>query len=399
MNVREMMVKRAALLKEADAILKTALDEGRASTDEENAQVDDLEKQAKAMQGTIDRAERMTALQAELSTPNERRIPAAPAIIRSGLGDNELKATAFYIKHGDASAIKGLAAEQMTDFMAASNDTDMNIGTSADGGYLVPTSHFQGIVAKRNESALFGPLGVTPYNGYRGTTLNVPIETGAANVFVATAESTGAVDRDAPVFDLAALTIVHFTKSLELTNDLRDMEDSALMTFLTNYIGRALAMTHNSALITEALADGTSVTLGAAAAGTAGDPEEMEGALAAEYSDGAFFVMRKATLYKYRKLTGSPFLYQPTPAGALSPRQLGESQVFLSSFPAAIGAGNKSIILGDFEYMGMREIPMTFLYDPYSKANTSRVMLHYRTSLVYKVTNADAILYGKHPTA
>ena len=201
------------------------------------------------------------------------------------------------------------------------------------------------------------------------------------------------------MFDLAALTYVNFTKSLELTNDLRDMEDSALMAFLENYVGRALAMTHNSALVTEALAGGTAVALGAAAAATAGDVETVEGALAAEYSDSAFFVMKKATLYAYRKLTGNPFLYQPTPAGAIAPRQLGESQVFLSSFLAAIGAGNKSLAYGDFQYMGMREIPLTFLYDPYSKAGTSRVMLHYRTSIVYKVTNADAILYGRHPTA
>jgi HK97 family phage major capsid protein len=400
---RELKNQRATLISQARALLEVAEKENRDLTAEEQTQYSEKMTAIDALKARIDRADQLAALESQMSEPEPRKnsaLPGMPAFNRkTGLGDNETKATAFYIKHGDTGALKGLQADQTTEFMAGSNNTDMNVGTQADGGYLVPTGHFQGIVGKRNESALFGPLGVTPYNGYRGTTLNVPIETGGSNVFVSTAESTGAVDIDAPVFNVAALTFVNFTKSLELTNDLRDMEDSDLMNFLTGWVGRALALTHNSALVTEALLDGTSVTLGAQTAATAGDPETLNGALLAEYSDNAFFVMKKATLAKYRALTGSPFLYQPTPAGALSPRQLGEYSVFLSSFVPAIGSGLKSSILGDFSYMGMREIPLTFLYDPYSKANTSRVMLHYRTSIVYKVTNADAILYGKHPTS
>lgn len=408
MNVRELMAKRATLVGQARALVTLAETEQRDLSAEETTQFDGLMAEADKLQATIDRLGKLESIETGLKQGQRQSNGGAqafgmPAINRLGLGDTETKATAHYIRTGDVRAMAGLAAEQTTDFMAASNDTDMNVTTAADGGVLVPTSHFQGIVAKRSETALFGPLGVTPYNGMRGTTANVPIETGSANVFVSTAESPGTVDRDAPVLDKAALTLVDFTKSIEITNDLRDMEDSGLMAFLTNYVGRALALTHNSALITEALASGTAVALGAAAAATAGDPETLEGDLAAEYSDNAFFVMRKATLYKYRKLTGSPFIYQTNPAGSLNdvlrPRQLGESEVFLSSFVPAIAAGAKSSILGNFEYMGMRETPLTFLYDPYSKAGTMRVMLHYYTRLVYKVTNADAILYGRHPTA
>jgi HK97 family phage major capsid protein len=400
-TARELKDERKALHVRQVALLEKAETDKRALTPEEETEMSGIEGQITALETQIERYSKIEQRAASLEELAPRRNSALPlpTINRHGLGDTATKAIAAYAKRGDRGGIAALETEQHSEFMATSNDTDMNVTTAADGGVTVPTAHFQGIVGKKNETALYGPLGVTPYNGYRGSTLNVPIETGSANVFVSTAESPGTVDRDAPALDKAALTYVNFTKSIELTNDLRDMEDSDLMVFLENYIGRALAMTHNSALITEALSGGTTVALGAAAAATAGDPETLEGTLAAEYSDNAFFVMKKATLYKYRKLTGSPFLYQPTPAGALSPRQLGESQVFLSSFVAAVGAGLKSMILGDFQYMGMREIPLTFLYDPYSKANTSRVMLHYRTSIVYKVTNADAILYGQHPTA
>ncbi len=400
---RELKQQRAALISQARALNEVAEAEDRDLTAEEAETYKGLLANIDTLNARIERADQLASLNDELDQVEPRRnsaLPGAPNFNRrTGLGDNEIKATAHYIKTGDRGALRGLETEQHSDFMAASNNTDMNVTTAGDGGVLVPTGHFNGIVAKRNESALFGPLGVTVYNGLPGTTANVPIETGSANVFVSTAESPGTFDRDAPVLDKAVLTLVNFTKDVEITNDLLDMEESNLMTFLTNYVGRALALTHNSALITEGLADGTSTALAAAAAATAGDIETLSYALQAEYADNAAFVMRRATLGSYRKLISTgPFLYQPTPAGGITPSSLGEFPVYASSYLAAIGSGNKSILFGNFEYMGMRETPLVFLYDPYSLASTGRKLLHYYTRIVYKVTNADAILYGKHPT-
>ncbi len=400
---RELKDQRATLISQARAMLDVAEGEDRDLTAEEQAQYDGKMAEISALQKRIERAEQLASMESELSQVETRRNSALPTVPnfnrRTGLGDTELKATAHYIRTGDRAALRGIAEEQHSDFMAASNATDLNIGTAGDGGVLVPTEHFNGIVAKRNESALFGPLGVTPYNGGRGTTMNVPVESGSANVFVATNEAPGTFDQDAPAFDKAVLTLVDFTKDVEITNDLLDMEDSGLMTFLTNYVGRALALTHNSALITELKASGTSTALAAAAAATAGDVETIIYALQAEYADAAAFVMNRATLGKYRKLTGDPFLYQATPPGGMSPSSLGGFPVYASSFLSAVGAGNISLTFGNYQYVGMRETPLVFLYDPYSKASTGRKLLHYYTRIVYKVTNADAILYGKHPTA
>ena len=402
---RELKDQRATLISQARAMLDVAEGENRDLTAEEQTQYDAKMVEIEGLEVRIDRAERLASMESELSQVEPRRnsaLPGAPNYNRkTGLGDNEIKATAHYIKHGDVRALAGLDTTQESDFiMAASNATDMSTGSAGAGSVLVPTGHYAGIIGKRAESALFGPLGVTPYNDLVGTTANVPTADGG-NVFVSTAETPGPFDQDSPLFSSVAMTLVDFTKDLVLTNDLREMSDVGLLDFLTRWVGQALALTHNSALVTEVLADGTSVALGTAAAATAGDPETMEGALQAEYADNAYFLMSRATLFKYRKLTGSPFLYQTTPAGFKAPqsRQLGESLSFMSSFMPAVGAGNKSIAFGDFSFVGMRETPLTFLYDPYSKASTGRVVLHYYTRIVYKVTNADAILYGKHPTA
>ena len=107
--------------------------------------------------------------------------------------------------------------------------------------------------------------------------------------------------------------------------------------------------------------------------------------------------MRRLTEGAYRKLTGAAFLYQDTPAG--SRRILGGYPVNNSAYVAAIGAGNKSSIFGDFSFMGMRQGTLTFLRDPYGAAATGQVNLFYYARIVYKVMAAEAILYGKHPTS
>jgi len=388
-NVREVMSKRAALLSQADAILKAALDEVRALTEDENKQVNDLNAQIDSLARTIALADRSARMQAEMAqaAPVRRPDPAKNSDEAQRRRD-EAHAIAQYVRRGDASGL--------IDLYAVSNDTDMNIGTPADGGYAVPTGHYRGIIAKRDATSLVGPLGCMRIPGV-GTTVNVPFDDGAANLFVSTNE-VAAFDRDAPVLNRAAMTLVKYTKKVTLSDELLNDEDSNLTAFLNDYVGRAAGLTYNSLLFTEVLANGTSVALGTAAAATAGDPETLIYSLKGEYADSAAFVMKRATEGAYRKLTGNLFLYQPTPNGAT--RSLGGFPVYNSESVAAIGAGNKSLAFGNFGFVGYREAPsMTFLRDPYSAAATGQVNLFYYFRVVFKVLIAEAVLYGKNPTA
>ncbi|HLA24596.1 MAG TPA: phage major capsid protein [bacterium] len=388
MNARELMAKRAGLIGQARALLDKADEEKRGLSADEDSQYQAFMFEVVGVAEEIDRRTQLEDLEAGLSksTGQPGMDPVAPTRPGPARASDEVRAIAHYARTGDAGPLREVRA---------SNDTDMNITTPADGGVLVPTGHFQGIVAKRNESALFVPLGVLPIPG-KGTTVNVPVETGGANVFVSTSEASQ-FDRDAPVLDVEAMTLVKFTKKVALSDELLSDEDSALVAFLDNYVGRALALTHNSALVTEALANGTSVALADDAIISAGDPETLVYALAGEYADDAAFVLKRATEGALRKLTGNTFLYQPTPQGGL--KTLSGYPIFNSEYVAAIGAGNKSLAFGNFGYMGMRQGPLTFLRDPYSAANTGQVNLFYYARIVYKVLNAEAILYGAHPTA
>lgn len=286
----------------------------------------------------------------------------------------------------------------------ASNNTDMNIATPGDGGVAVPVGHYQGIIAKCDESALYGPLGIMPIPGV-GTTVDVPFDNGTANVFVSTAETVG-FDNDAPALDKAQMTLVKYTKDITLSDELMQDEDSKLMAFLDNYVGRALARTYNSLLLTALGTGATAYTMAGASTVAAGDVNGIVFAIKDCYADGAKWLMKRTTEGIVRGLTGNFWQFAPTPAGAGygsngygSNSTLWNYPIYHSEFATAPAASAKSIYFGDFSYVGMRNGGLSFLRDPYSKASNGQLLLHYYTRTVFKVLIAEAILRGTHPSA
>jgi HK97 family phage major capsid protein len=388
MEVRELSEQRAAVIGQMRSMLDTATAAGRDLSTDEAAQYDQLAGRVDTLATQIQRQTQLAALEGELSTPTTRAAKpgTAPAHNKIGRGDNEQRAMAYYLRTGDPVAL----GEQR-----ASNDTDMNIGTSADGGYAVPTGIYNGIVAKRNEMALYSRLGVMPVPG-KGTTVNVPTDNGTANVFVSTSEA-GAFDRDAPALGQQAMALVLYSKKVELSYQLLEDEDANIMAFLDNYVGRALAQTENTLLMAAALAGGTTNALAAAAAATAGDIPKLVYALKGEYADQATWVMRRATEGAYRTLTGNVFQFAPTPAGTFA-NTLWNSPIVNSEYVEALATGKKSIVFGNFSFVGRREGEgLGVLRDPFTGAGTGQVKIYFYTRLVYKVLVAEAIQYGTHP--
>lgn len=311
------------------------------------------------------------------------------------------KAMKGYIRYQtpEAELVEAIAAEAK-----ASNATDMNIATPGDGGVAVPVGHYQGIIAKCDESALYGPLGVMPIPG-KGTTVDVPFDAGTANEFVSTAE-TVAFDPDAPALDKAQMTLVKYTKDITLSDELMEDEDSKLMAFLDNYVGRALARTYNHLLVTALAAGATAQALGGASTFLASDVVSAIFALKDCYADNAKWLMRRSTEGIVRSIVGNFWQFAPTPAGVGygsngygSNSTLWNYPVYHSEFVAVPAANAKSFYFGDFSYVGMRNGGLSFLRDPYSKASNGQLMLHYYTRTVFKVLIGEAIVRGTNPSA
>ncbi|MCP4278456.1 MAG: phage major capsid protein, partial [Alteromonas sp.] len=314
----------------------------------------------------------------------------APKVIKKR-GETEFSAFKSYLLTGDGGSS-----------FKASNDTDMNVGTDADGGYAVPTGHYNGIIARREEGMLANKLGVRDIPGI-GTTVNVPLDGANANAFVATGEAS-AFDRDAPTLGQKAMTLVKYTKKIELSYELLHDEDSKLMSFLNDYVGRAMAQTENALLLTEVASNGTELKeFASTGAIVAGEPEDILGndALGYYMDDGGSigWVMRNSVFYDIASITGSDRLYAETPAGSFKRSLLGY-KVEPSNNAAAMAASAKSVYFGNWNFVGRREAPgFTVLRDPYSKAANGQVVLHYYFRTVYGVLQAGAIGYGVHATA
>lgn len=394
MKLDELIAKRKAAVARMRALTEqeTMSEEEAGEFDRLQGEVGELDQQIGRLE-TVDELERSAAAPAtRASRPSGSQAPAQMRHRGDDRRQADIRAVRLYAR-GDEGAIREMDA-QMRAEARASNDTDLNITTPADGGYLVPTGHYQGIIERANELLLYPTLGVMEVPGL-GTTVNVPTG-GAANPFVATNEA-GAQDRDAPAFGQAAMTLAKFTKKLELSDELLADEGSLLINYLNGYVGDAYALTHNSALVTEVLANGTSVTLGAAAAATAADIPLLISSVKDEYAEMGQWLMKRATRFKYHALQGNDFLFAPTPAGG--DQGLWTYPVRHSEYMPAIGAGNKSSVFGAFRYVGVRTTGMTFLRDPFSKADNGQLVLRYYTRIVYKVLQAEAVVYGKHPTA
>jgi HK97 family phage major capsid protein len=316
--------------------------------------------------------------------------PAFNVNVKTKRGDDETKAFAYFVRTGDKGAIK------------ASNDTDMNVGTPADGGDAVPTGHFQGIIARRDESMLAQRLGVRNIPG-KGTTVNVPIDNEGDGEFVSTNE-TANFDRDAPALDQAAMTLSKYTKKIELSVEVLEDEDSRLLEFLNDFVGRGMAKTHNNLLITEVGSNGTSLkTFNSATAVAAGEIEDLMsfGDLPYYLDEGNSnaFIMRPSTLMDIYSIRGAERAYHAQ-VGDTANTLMGYPVYFSQKTGATNTASSKSVYFGNFNYVGFREAPgFTVLRDPYSKAGSGQVVLHYYFRTVYKVLQAEAVGYGVHPSA
>jgi HK97 family phage major capsid protein len=115
-----------------------------------------------------------------------------------------------------------------------------------------------------------------------------------------------------------------------------------------------------------------------------------------EYADGAQWVMRRSTEGQYRGLTGNNWQFTPTPPGGTTDSSLWSFPINHSQFTPAIAASAKIMVLGNFSFVGKRDVnQVTFLRDPYSSANTGQVNLFYYMSFVYEVLQAGAVMVGQ----
>ena len=317
----------------------------------------------------------------------------SPDVVASLGEKDEMKAYMHFVRTGQENSVMKA--------LKASNNTDMNITTAEDGQYLVPTGHYQNVITRRDEAALFQRLGVTEIPGI-GTTVNVPYDNEADGEFVVATE-TAEFDDDAPATGRRQLTFKKYAKIIRISHELLRDEDSRLEAFLANWVGRGMAKTHNDLLITEVETNGTALkTFASATAVAVGELEDMMfQADMVSYLDGgsANWVMSGPSYSKVISVVGNARSYAQTPQGAIRESILG-FPVHFTNKADTIAASKKSIFFGDWSQVGVRNGQgLQMIRDPYTRARYGQIELVYLFDCVYGVMNAEAIGYGIHPSA
>jgi HK97 family phage major capsid protein len=199
-------------------------------------------------------------------------------------------------------------------------------------------------------------------------------------------------------------TLVRYTKKIQLSWELMEDEDSKLMAFIENFIGRGLAKTHNNLLLTEVAANGTSLKTFASATAIAVDELEPVvynddlGDYLDEGGSSVAWVMK-------RTVHGEIVLLDDANTRRYANNQMGGPGPELLNYPVlysqksgATAASTKSVYFGNWSYVGWRDAGMmNFLRDPYSYE--AGIELRYQFRTVYGVLQAEAIGYGVHPSA
>lgn len=400
-NPRELRAQNAEIVRKMEAMISAAEAEHRDFTPSEQTTWDDYNDQSATIMAEVHRKEMI---------PTDLLNSKGPNYLRYGRGDSESRAMAAYIRRGDLGALAGQTEEGEDGFQAVVNiprgqmrATDQILDLT-DGAPVVPTGLAGVIAARMSEMRLSDRLGCRQVPG-QGTTVNFPYENADPAAFGATSEQVdnhaNVYQRDRPTLGTKAFTLAKKTKVIELTEELMQDEDASLIAFIGDHIGRAMATTHNTMLLTEVAANGTVLkTFASATAIAAGEPEDLVYHNTLSYylddSRSCGWVMKPSTLGAIKKLTGDSRLYTDQIIGG-GRQLLLEYPTFFSAQAGSIAASGKSLYFGNWFFVGLREAPaINLLRDPYSVQGL--VLLRYMFRAVYGVLIQGAIGYGVHPT-
>lgn len=329
--LKKLLEQRAELQAQMEALLNTAKTEERAMTDEENSRFDELEKQIKAIDATIEREERARNIENRAAVPTEVEERAAA----------EEKAFENYIR--------GRVEER----------ADVNL-TVGDNGAVIPATIANKIIKKVYDISPIYQL-ATRYNV--GGSLSVPyydesaqkIEMAYATEFTEL-ESTSGKFKSIELKGFLAGALTKVSKSL-INNSQFNIVD-----FVVNAMAEAIARWIEKELLngTQDKIAGLStvtqtVTAASSTAITADELIDLQEAIPDAYQGPAIWIMNKKTRTAIRKLKDNDGNYiLNKDATARWGYTLFGKDVYTSDNMPEMAAGKTAIYYGDMSGLAVK---------------------------------------------
>ena len=347
-KILELREKRAKTWDAAKAFLDTKRGSDGLLSAEDVAIYEKMEADVVDLGKEIDRLERQTALDAELSKPTASPLTGKPTTAtgeKTGRGSKEYRKSFW-----SAMRAKNLSME-------VSNA--LQVGTDTEGGYLAPDEFERTLIEALEEENMFRSLAHVIQTSSGDRKIPVVATKGTASWV----DEEGAIPESDDSFGQVTICAYKLGTMIKVSEELLNDSVFDLEAYISREFARRIGNKEEEAFFT---GDGTGkplgvlaetggaevgVTASAAATFTADEIFDLFYSLKAPYRRSAVFVMNDATVKALRKLkdNNGQYLWQPgLTAGA--PNTLLNRPVYTSAFMPALEAGAKSVLFGDLSY-------------------------------------------------
>ena len=325
----------------------------------------------------------IAALTAQINAPAVEAAKMA-AVVKTRGGD-----------HDGGQAFKHWVRTGQMNYYTKGNEQDwsstktnaLNETTSTEGGILVPEGLYTSIIAKRDEMSIIRSNGAMVIQTNLDT-VQVPVEN--ARMTTAIVAESGSYVAAEPTFTSNVVPIYKFGNQLRLTDELVADEQTNIMGYLANGLGRAFGLMENQYCIAGTgssqpkglLTGGTAaITAASTTAITAAELISLYHALPEPYTTNpseVVFITRNGTLGALRALASSSvFTFNLQPQGDQGAQQLYGHKVAVSGYMQAPTTGLKSLLVTNLAagYIMIERAGMVMQRNPYLLQATGQVAL------------------------
>ena len=348
-QILELREKRAKAWDAAKAFLDSKRGNDGMLSAEDAATYDSMEADVVALGREIERLERQSAIDRELSQPVGKPLTAHPEPGadqgKTGTATDEYKAAFWRTMRAKSVPHEVLNALQ--------------VGVESEGGYLAPDEYQRTLIEALEEQNIFRQLAhvISTSSGDR----KIPV--------VASKGTASWIDEEAAYpesddsFGQVSIGAYKLATMLKVSEELLNDSVFDLPSYIAREFARRIGAAEEEAFFTGngtgkptgiLNATGgaeTGVTAASATAISMDEVMDLYYSLRAPYRRNAVFIMNDSTVKAIRKLKNGngDYLWQPSLTAGQPDTLLGRP-VYTSSYMPAIAAGNKTILFGDLGY-------------------------------------------------
>ncbi len=350
-KILELREKRAKAWDAAKAFLDTKRGGDGLLTAEDTATYDKMEADVVALGKEIERLERQSVIDAELSKATSNPITNTPS---KGTEEKTGRASAEY-KRSFWNAMRTRAGEGLDPVVKNA----LQIGTDTEGGYLVPDEFERSLVEALEEENIFRRLAnvITTSSGDR----KIPVV--ASKGTASWIDEEGAIPESDDSFGQVSIGAYKLGTLIKVSEELLNDSVFNLESYISREFARRIGNKEEESFFggdgsgkpTGILAATGGAQLGVTTAGataiTLDEVLDLFYSLKAPYRNKAVFVMNDSTVKAIRKLKDSQgqYLWQPS-IQAGTPDTILNRPLYTSAYVPAIAAAAKTVAFGDFSY-------------------------------------------------